>query len=121
MSEEKEFLPIPPSEPVKIETEGVFNQDYLEEMSSFDNPMAAIMKPLTQYFEAIRPKPLEFPKSEHKVKIFRLPALAKPREIAAVESAIEAILNDGYCCHMPTVCGDFLIMDFSRRKETKEE
>src|SRR6266540_1579096 len=66
------------------------------------------------------PVALEPIKSEHKVRIFRLLALAKPKEIAAIESAIEAFLNEGYCCHIPIVCNDFLIMDFSRRKENKE-
>lgn len=111
-----------PSEPIKIETEGVFNQDYLEEPEAFiDNPMVAMMKPLiTEYFQAMRPKPLEPIKTEHKVRIFRLPELMASAEIESVERAIEALLNDGYCCHMPTVCNDYVIMDFSRRKETEE-
>jgi hypothetical protein len=122
MSEEKEFLPERPSEPIKIKTDGVFNQDYLEEPEAFiDNPMVAMIKPLiTEYFQAMRPKPLELPKSEHKVRIFKLSALAKQKEIAHIESAIESYLNDGYCCHMPAVVGDYLIMDFSRRKESEE-
>jgi len=118
-----------PSEPVTLECGEIFDPEllnrpdpnFLEEMEGLiDNPMLAVVKPLMQYFEAIKPKYLEPIKSEHKVKIFRLSALAKPKEIANVEAAIEAILNDGYCCHIPTVVNDFVIMDFSRRKETEE-
>jgi len=118
----EESLP-KPSEPIRLESEGIFDSPGYplpQEGEFIDNPMAALMQPLIQYFEAIKPKALEPIKSEHKVKIFRLPALAKPKEIAAIESTIEAFLNEGYCCHIPTVCNDFLIMDFSRRKEDKD-
>lgn len=117
-----------PKEPIRLESEGVFSPTSLSDLGLdshelIDNPMAAIMKPIIQYFEAIRP-PMAFtapPKSEHKVRIFRLSVMAKPKEIAVLESAIETLLNDGYCYHMPTVVNDYVIMDFSRRKEIEED
>ncbi len=120
----EESLP-KPSEPIRLESEGIFDSlgyPLLQEEEFINNPMAAFTQSLIQYLEAIKPKAfaLEPIKSEHKVRIFRLLALAKPKEIAAIESAIEAFLNEGYCCHIPIVCNDFLIMDFSRRKENKE-
>ncbi len=113
-----------PSEPIRLESEDIFDSvGYPPPQAGefINNPMATLMQPLIGYFEAIKPKALEPIKSEHKVKIFRLPALAKPKEIANIEAMIEALLNEGYCCHMPTVCNDFLIMDFSRRKEGEKE
>lgn len=119
-----------PSEPVKIETEGVFDPSlldqpdpkFLEEMGAFlDNPMTPIIKMLTQSLESLRPKPFEFPAlplAEHRVKIFRLNDQA---DLAQIESAIEEYLNNGWCCHHPTICGDFVLMDFSRRKESEED
>lgn len=105
-----ETAPQPGASP-EIETEGVF----------MDNPLAAIFKPLTEYFKAIKPPmTLEPPKSEHKVRIFYLPVVAPLEHLKKIESEIEAALNDGYYCHMPTVVNDYVIMDFSRRKETKE-
>jgi hypothetical protein len=89
----------------------------------FDNPMGPIMKMLGRYLDSIRPPtvmaydPLRPPRSEHKVKIFRLNDQA---DLTQIESAIEEYLNNGYCCHTPAVVNDFLIMDFSRRKETEE-
>lgn len=118
-----EFYP-PPSKPPEIETEGVFNQDYLEDPGAFiDNPMAAMLQPLIRYFESIKPPmaSIERPKLEHKVRIYQL---AKEYNLPAMEAfaaEIEALLNDGYCCHMPTVVGDYVIMDFSRRKESEED
>lgn len=121
------------SEPIRLESgdvfsQGVFNQDYLEEAEQEpfdDNPMVPMMRAAAvEYVKAIRAQPVtlaELPKTEHKVRIFRFAALAKSKEIAAIESAIESYLNDGYCCHMPTVVGDYVIMDFSRRKESEEE
>ncbi len=128
-AEKEEYTSHPPSEPIRLESEDIFNSELLDSVGYpmpqagefVDNPMAALMQPLIQYFEAIKPKAFEPIKSEHKVKIFRLPALAKPKEIANVESVIETILNEGYCCHIPIVCNDYVIMDFSRRKETNNE
>jgi len=104
----------------EIETEGVFDSAGYPMPGEFiDNPMAALMQPLIQYFEAIKP-PMAFttpPKTEHKVRVFRFTDRTLP---AKIEEEIQAILNDGYCCHMPTVVNNFVIMDFSRRKETEE-
>jgi hypothetical protein len=106
---------------VEIETGGVFNQDYLEESGAFiDNPMLALLKPLTQYFDSIKPKVFKPPKTEHKVKIFYLPPVAPLEHIEAIATTMEAFLNDGYCCHGPTIINDYVIMDFSRRKEIEE-
>jgi hypothetical protein len=119
----------PSSEPVKIETDNVFDPEllnrpdpeFLNEMEEFlDNPMKPLVGLLSQYLERMAPKAFEPVKQEHKVRIFKLSALAKPKETSHIESAIESYLNDGYCCHMPTVVGDYVIMDFSRRKETEE-
>ncbi len=122
-----------PSEPIRLETDGVFDSaGYpLPQAGEFDsagyplpqagefidNPMATLMQPLIQYFEAIKPKAFEPPKTEHKVRVFQFNDRTLPGK---VEEEIQAIFNDGYCCHMPTVVGDFVIMDFSRRKESDE-
>jgi len=116
-----------PSEPVRIETENVFDPEllqrpdpnFLEEMEGFlDNPMKPLVGLLGQYLERMSPKAFELIKSEHEVRIFQINDTANLEEIAA---EIETFLNDGYCCHIPTVCNDFLIMDFSRRKESEED
>jgi hypothetical protein len=115
-----------PSEPIRLETESVFDPELdsagyplpIEE-SFMDNPMAAMLQPLIQYFEAIKPKMSEPIKTEHKVKIFWLHRSLKLEEIELIEKMIEDLLNDGYCCHMPTAVNDFVVMDFSRRKETE--
>lgn len=118
--------PLPePSKAPEIETENIFDPDlekpdpkFLEEMEGFlDNPMNMVMKVLTNYLDSLKPRIPEPIKSEHKVRIFRL---NDRTVLAEVEAQIEAFLNDGYCCHMPTTCNDFLMMDFSRRKETEE-
>lgn len=114
-----------PVKPPELETDGVFDADlerpapaFLNEIGEFlDNPAGAILQMLAQSLEALRPRAYEPIKSEHKVKIFRL---NDRTVLAEVEAEIEAFLNDGYCCHMPAVCGDFLIMDFSRRKENEQ-
>lgn len=115
-----------PSEPIRLETEGVFDSaGYplpLEAMMGdefFDGPMGPLMKMLGRYLDSIKP-PMAFttpPKTEHKVRVFRM---TDDTMISYVEAEMERFLNDGYCCHMPTVVGDFVIMDFSRRKETDE-
>jgi len=120
--------PIPePSEPIRLETEAVFDPEllqrpdpnFLEEIEGFlDNPMKPLVGLLGQYLERMSPKAFEPIKSEHKVRIFRIDDRTVLAEVAA---EIETFLNDGYCCHIPTVCNDFLIMDFSRRKETEED
>jgi hypothetical protein len=107
----------------EIETDGVFDSaGYpMPQAGEFiDDPMAALMQPLIQYFESIKPKVFEPVKSEHKVKIFWLHRSLKIEEVEQIETMIEDLLNNGYCCHMPTVCSDFVIMDFSRRKESEE-
>jgi hypothetical protein len=118
-----------PSEPIRLETDGVFDSaGYplpLEAMMGdefFDNPMGPLMKMLGRYLDSIKP-PMAFttpPKTEHKVKIFWLHRSLKIEEIEQIELMIEDLLNNGYCSHMPTTVGDFVIMDFSRRKETEE-
>jgi hypothetical protein len=120
-----EFDP-PSSEPIRLETDGVFDSaGYplpLEAMMGdefFDNPTGPLMKMLGRYLDSIKP-PMAFttpPRAEHKVRIFLLDGAA---DLQAIEGAIEGYLNDGYCSHMPTVVNDFVIMDFSRRKETEE-
>lgn len=116
----------------EIETENIFDPEllnrpdpaFLEEMGGFlDNPMGPLIKVLAQSLEACAPKPLVLPdppKTEHKVKIFWLHRSLKIEEVEEIETVIEAFLNDGYR-GFPTVCNDFLIMDFSRRKETEED
>jgi hypothetical protein len=114
-----------PSEPIRLETESVFDPELLrriqeEDNDSFDDdPMNPIVKMLREYLDSIKP-PTAFttpPKTEHKVRVFQF----TDRTFSArVEEEIQAILNDGYRCHMPTVVGDFVIMDFSRRKESEE-
>jgi len=116
-----------PNEPIRLETEGVFDSaGYplpLEAMMNdefFDNPMGPLMKMLGRCLDSIKP-PMAFttpPKTEHKVRVFRFTDRTLP---AKVEEEIQAILNDGYCCHMPTVVNNFVIMDFSRRKESQED
>jgi hypothetical protein len=124
-----EPMPEPSSEPIRLESEGVFNSEPFDsagypfplgELSEFlNNPMMGFAKMLGQFSESMsRPRIPEPIKTEHRVKIFRFNDQTNLGEVA---SKIEAILNEGYCCHMPAVCGDFLIMDFSRRKETKEQ
>lgn len=119
--------PEPPSEPVKIETDGVFDSELLDSAgypmppeidSLLSDPMGVMLKMLGNYFDSMRPRAVKPIKTEHKVRIFQINDRANLEEIAA---EIEALLNDGYCCHMPTPCGDFLIMNFSRRKETEEK
>lgn len=115
-----------PSEPIRLETEKIFDPElerpdpeFLSEMEEFlDNPMKPLVGLLGQYLERMTPKAFEPVKTEHKVRIFRLNDKTKRGEVA---SEIEALLNDGYCCHMPTVVGDYVIMDFSRRKESEED
>lgn len=139
MSEQDEFtkrmlglIPEKPSpEPSKpeIETEGVFDQSLLDSAgfpfpgldpeAFMDNPMLALLKPLIQYFESIKP-PMAFttpPKTEHKVRVFRFTDRTLP---GVVEAEMQELFDEGYCCHMPTVVNNFVIMDFSRRKETEE-
>jgi hypothetical protein len=113
----EESLP-KPSEPIRLETENIFDSiGYPMPGEFIDNPMAGLLQPLIQYFEAIKPKAFEPPKSEHKVRIFRF---NDKTNCAKIAEEIETLLNDGYCCHIPTVVGDFVIMDFSRRKENEE-
>lgn len=118
-----------PKEPIKIETEGVFNQDYLEEAEPkpFDDnsmvPMMMMRAAAAEYVKAIRAQPPAFaepPKSEHKVRIYQLTAEYNQAALEAFAAEMEAFLNEGYCCHMPTVVNDYVIMDFSRRKESEE-
>lgn len=119
-----------PSEPIRLETGGVFDSaGYplpLEAMMGdefFDNPMGPLMKMLGRYLDSLKP-PMAFttpPKTEHKVKIFWLHRSCKIEEIEQIELMIEDLLNDSYCCHMPTVVGDYVIMDFSRRKDERQE
>jgi len=112
-----------PSEPIRLETDGVFDSAGYPMPGEFiDNPMAALMQPLIQYFEAIKP-PMAFttpPKTEHKVRIYQLVEEYDLEALEAMAAEMEAFLNDGYCCHIPTVVNNFVIMDFSRRKETEE-
>lgn len=110
-------------DPIRLETDGVFDSaGYpLPLRGEFiDNLMATLMQPLIQYFEAIKPKMPEPIKSEHKVKMYHFKCTegdpADLVDLVEVEREIEAFLNDGYCCHIPTVVNGFLIMDFSRRK-----
>jgi hypothetical protein len=113
-----------PSEPIRLETESVFDPELLkriqEEDDDFDNdPMNPLMKMLREYLDSIKP-PMAFatpPKTEHKVRVFRFNDRTLP---GVVEAEMQALFDDGYCCHMPTVVGDFVIMDFSRRKESEE-
>lgn len=111
-----------PSEPIRLETDGVFDSagyPFPPVGEFIDNPMAGLLQPLIQYFESIKPKYLEPIKSEHKIRIYHF----KEYDSASLEGIaeeIENLLNDGYCCHMPTVVNNFVIMDFSRRKETEE-
>jgi hypothetical protein len=110
-----------PSDSIRLETENIFDSvGYpMPQAGEFiDNPMAALMQPLIQYFEAIKPKTFEPIKSEHKVKIFRL---NDRTVLAEVEAKIQTFLNEGYCCHMPTVVNDFVIMDFARRKDDERQ
>lgn len=126
MSEEKTEQQ---SEPIRLETEAVFDPELLKRIQeedqyddSFYDPMKPLVSMLREYLESIKP-PMAFttpPKTEHKVRIYQL---AKEYNLPAMEAfaaEIEALLNDGYCCHMPTVVGDYVIMDFSRRKESEE-
>lgn len=116
-----------PSKPPEIETENIFDPEllnrpdpaFLEEMGGFlDNPMGPVMKMLTQYMETFKPSPIVYdpPPQEHKVRIF---CLDRAADLHVVEREIESYLNNGYR-GFPTVCNDFLIMDFSRRKESEE-
>lgn len=115
-------------EPIRLESEAIFDSDlerpdpeFLSEMDSFlSDPMKPLIRILTQSLEAIKPPRAmvyDPPAQDHKVRIFRLNDQANLTEI---ESQIESILNDGWCYHHPTVINDFLIMDFSRRKEIEE-
>lgn len=135
----EESLP-KPSEPIRLESEEVFDSDLLNqsdrdvanpgflsesEMDAFqDNPLklyAGLVGDLksmaSRFMQPPRAMVYDPPAQDHKVRVFRLNDQANLTE---VESQIESILNDGWCCHHPTVCGDFLIMDFSRRKESEE-
>jgi len=113
-----------PSEPIRLETESVFDPELLkrieEEDDSFDDgPMNPIVKMLREYLDSIKP-PMAFttpPKTEHKVRVFRFTDRTLP---GMVEAEMQELFDDGYCCHMPTVVGNFVIMDFSRRKEAEE-
>lgn len=117
-----------PSKPPEIETENIFDPELLnriqEEDDSFDDdPMNPIVKMLREYLESIKP-PMAFttpPKSEHKVRIFQLNESIGLVAIDSIERTIEDLLNAGYCCHMPTVVNDYVIMDFSKRKESEED
>ena len=115
-----------PNEPITLECGEIFDPEllnssdpnFLADMDSFlKDPMTSLMKILTQSLSAHMPRPLEPIKTEHKVKIFCFDKGTSWDEIA---KQIEDLLNDGYCCHMPTIVGDYVIMDFSRRKETEE-
>lgn len=59
----------------------------------------------------------ELPPTEHRVKIFQMDDRTSLVDVA---DQIEILLNNGWCCHHPAVCNNFLIMDFTRRKETPQ-
>ena len=120
MSEEKEFQP---NEPLRIETENIFDSEPADDPFE-DNPMKMLRGMMGDLKEmALNPRPIGFmpPPSEHKVKIFRLHEFLTPTDLEYVEKTIEEFLNDGYRCHALAVCGDYLIMDFSRIKESEED
>ena len=112
-----------PNEPIRLETESIFDPELLkriqeEDNDSFDDdPMNPIIKMLREYLESLRPRIPEPIKTEHKIRVFRFTDRTLPAE---VEAEMQALFDDGYCCHMPTVVNNFVIMDFSRRKETEE-
>ncbi len=116
-----------PSEPIRLESEAVFDPDLEKpELDIFQNdPMKMYaslvgdLKHMASRFMQPRPAMVyDPPAQEHKVRIFRLNDRVR---LAEVESQIESILNEGWCCHHPVVVGDFLIMDFSKRKESEED
>ena len=112
------------SEPIRLETEEVFDLEKLEPDLFQDDPLkmyASLVSDLKHMASCfMRPSPIIAyapPEQDHKVRIFRV---YDQMRLTEVESQIESILNEGWCCHHPVVVGDFLIMDFSRRKETEE-
>ena len=119
--------PLKPNEPIRLESEEVFDSDLLGRPDPelfMDDPMKMYadliggLRSMTSNF--MRPRPAmvyDPPAQEHKVRIFRV---YDQMNLAEVESQIESILNEGWCCHHPVVVGDFLIMDFSRIKESEE-
>lgn len=117
-----------PSEPIRLESDGIFDSAGYPTPSESDpfteDPLAKFADRLVGGMERLMPAmpspgPIVFtpPPAEHKVRIFRFYDKA---DLAFIERQIETLLNDGYSCHIPTVCGDFVIMDFSRRKESEE-
>jgi hypothetical protein len=119
-----------PSKPPEIETEGVFDPSLLDsaghslppESDPFtEDPLARFADRLVGGMErmAVNHAPMIFepPPTEHKVRIY---LLDRAGDLQAIEREIESYLNNGYR-GFPTVCNDFLIMDFARRKESEEK
>jgi len=113
----------------EIETEGVFDSAGYQ-IPDFgvgpfpDNPMkmlAGMMGDLKDM--ALHRGPFVLPSApplEHKVRIYQLVEEYNLEALEQMAAEMEAFLNDGYCCHMPTVVNNYVIMDFSRRKEPEE-
>lgn len=127
-SEVKRIIDEPMPE-IEIETKNIFDP----ELDSLHSPLrftgepfpgdpmqviAGMMRDLKDMAPQFMPSPIVYepPPSEHKIRIFRL---NDHSDLPQIESAIEEFLNNGYRGY-PITCNDFLIMDFSRRKEIEE-
>lgn len=108
-----------PMKAPEIETENIFDSEPADDPFE-DNPMKMLRGMMGDLKDmALNPRPIGFmPPLEHKVKIFCFDGATNHQ---VIEAEIEALLNAGYRCHAPAVCGDFLIMDFSRIKESEED
>lgn len=109
------------NEPISLETEKIFDPEFEQPApgSILDDPIMAYADRIMDGLKDMMPTPMVYdpPLSEHKVRIFRLNDRAS---LGQIENAIEEYLNNGYR-GFPTVVNDFVIMDFSRRKEAEKD
>ena len=113
-------------EPI-IDSENIFDPDLADRRANVDNPdwLPGVTDPVTAVVGALkelmptRADLFKPPNLEHKVRIYEFNNSMNREEVRA---EVEALLNDGYHLQFPSViCNDYVMLDFSRRKEDKEE
>ena len=115
------------NEPINLESENIFDPDLADQSPDVTNPdwLPGVTDPVTAVVGALKelmPTRADFlkpPNLEHKVHIYVFNDSMNREEVRA---EVEALLNDGYHLQFPSIiCNDYVMLDFSRRKEDKEE
>jgi hypothetical protein len=122
-----EPIKIANNEPIKLESEDVFDPALTDRGANVANPdwLPGVTDPITELvgaFKELMPVRAELfkpPNLEHKVRIYAFNDSMNREEVRA---EVEALLNDGYSLNFPSViCNEYAMLDFARRIDKEEE